>query len=188
MSMQNVVERILSDANADAQKSIADAQAKGEKLIAEAKAREERSRRESESLVRQKTVAILDKRAADARLECAKIALREKGKVIDGVYALALARLLALEEEDSLQLFGGLLERYAEEGDTVYFAENFRFVDKLVLHPVVEEKGLRFSSERIQIDGGMRLVGKVSDKDLSFGALLAADKDENQAQLAKALF
>ena len=100
----------------------------------------------------------------------------------------ALARLLALGEEDGLQLFGGLLERYAENGDTVYFAENFRFVDKLVLHPVVEEKGLRFSRERIQIDGGMRLVGKVSDKDLSFGALLAADKDENQAQLAKALF
>lgn len=54
--------------------------------------------------------------------------------------------------------------------------------------PVVEKKKLKISAQRVEIDGGMRLVGETSDKDLSYGALLAADKDEYQAELAKALF
>ena len=47
---------------------------------------------------------------------------------------------------------------------------------------------MKISDTRLDLDGGMRLVGKVSDKDLTYGALLAADKDANQANLAKELF
>ena len=34
----------------------------------------------------------------------------------------------------------------------------------------------------------MRLIGEKSDKDLTFPALLATDREENQAQIAKEIF
>lgn len=188
MSMQNVVERILSDARAEAQATVVAAENKAAELLAESASRAEKNRRETERDVKEKTESIFEKRAADARLESAKILLREKRKVVDAVYALALGELIALEKEDCLQLAASLLETYAEEGDVVFFAENFKYAADVAHLPVAERKKLKISEARLLIDGGMRLVGKVSDKDLSYGALLAADKDEHQSDLAKALF
>ena len=188
MSMQKVVERILSDAQAEAQAIEAQAESKAAKILADSAARAEKIRRDTENEVKEKTESILEKRAADARLESAKILLGEKRKVVDAVYKLALGELIALEKEDCLQLAATLLTAYAEEGDEVFFAENFKYVSDVARLPVVEKKKLKISAQRAEIDGGMRLVGETSDKDLSYGALLAADKDEYQAELAKALF
>lgn len=38
----------------------------------------------------------------------------------------------------------------------------------------------------MEIDGGIFLKGKISDKDLSYGALLALDREEYQAKIAAA--
>jgi len=54
--------------------------------------------------------------------------------------------------------------------------------------PVIKEKNLKISEQRIALDGGMRLIGKKSDKDLSFGAILNADRERYQAELAQKLF
>ncbi|MBQ8685097.1 MAG: hypothetical protein IJ514_02875 [Clostridia bacterium] len=188
MSMQKVVERILSDAASEAQTTLDEAEAKAARIVAEASSRAEKRRRETEAEVQRKTESVLEKRAADARLESAKILLREKRKTVDGVYALALARLVALDKEDCMRLTTRLLERYAEEGDEVFLSENFKYGAEVETLPVVERKKLKISDTRLRIEGGMRLVGKVSDKDLSYAALLAADKDENQASLAAELF
>ena len=188
MSVEKVVERIRFDATAEAQIMVEEAKAKAANLIAEASAYAEKQRMQTEIETQEKTAGIKEKRAADARLEGAKIMLAEKRKVVDSVYALALARLLSLEKAEMLKWTSALLERYAEAGDTVFFAENFKYAEEVVALPVVEKKSLKISLQRLPLDGGMKLVGEKSDKDLSFGALLAADQDASQAQLAKELF
>lgn len=188
MSVQQVLEKILSDANAESAAIIQSAEEKAAKLLAERSLRVENVREETARDVKEKADSVLEKRAADARLECAKIMLREKRKVVDSVYKLALGQLLALNKEDSLHLAENLLSRYAESGDEVFFAENFKYAAEVEKLSVATEKKLKFSKTRLSLDGGMRLVGEKSDKDLSYGALLAADKDEHQAELAKTLF
>ena len=188
MSIQNVVDKILFDAKAEANAIVTAAKERSAKLLAESVSRVENSRRELEEETQRKTESILEKRAADARLACAKILLEEKRAVLDAVYALALQKLLALSKEDAVRMCDNLLCRYAETGDTVHFAENFKYAEAVMALPVCKEKGLQFAKERIAIDGGMRLIGKLADKDLSFGALLNADRDEHQASLATAIF
>ncbi|MBQ7879060.1 MAG: hypothetical protein IJ317_00260, partial [Clostridia bacterium] len=161
---------------------------KAAKRLADASAYAETAQRETEAEVKAKTESIFEKRAADARLESSKILLSEKRKTVDSVYELALLRLVALDKEDCLQLAAMLLEKYAEKDDEVFFAENFKYAKEVSALPIVKSRGLKISDARLPLDGGMRLVGKVSDKDLSYGALLAADKDANQADLAKKLF
>ena len=145
--------------------------------MAEIKAEaDERSRRISEG------------KAAAARLESAKILLAEKRKVLDEIYAAALKELQSLNESDSLRLLQRLLDENAEEGDIIVLAKNFAYASGVEKLPAVKERGLTLASERADISGGLLLRGKKSDKDLSFTALLNADKEEYQAEIAAQLF
>ena len=188
MGTQGIVERILSDARSEAAAIIEDAENKAAKTLAEASARAESLRQQTENEVAQKRKSIMEKRAADARLDGAKLLLKEKRKVVDTIYDEAHSRLLELSKEESLRLVASLLEAYAEEGDEIYFAKNFRYENEVEILPIVLEKKLCISSEKLPIDGGFVLKGKICDKDLSFKALLAADKDEYQAELARKIF
>lgn len=188
MSTELVVERILCDAKAEADAIVKEAELKAEKILAEASARSEKLRIETEEETKAKCDFILEKKGAGARLDGAKLFLKEKRKVIDTIYDEALSRLLELSKEDSVKLVVRLLEKYAEEGDVIVFAKNFPYEAEIKIHPVVSAKGLTISSERLPLSGGLRLQGKTCDKDLSYGALLLADRDEYQSALAEKLF
>lgn len=188
MSKQEVVERILSDAKSEAEETLKAAKEKAAAMKSEALARSETLKRETEEEAKAYSLSVHEKKAAAARLESAKILLREKRKVIDRIYQLALARLIALDKETCLALSERLLMAYAEEGDEICFAENFAFADAVKILPVVLEKKLKVSSKRLPLDGGFKLLGVRSDKDLSYGALLAADREDHQAALALEIF
>lgn len=188
MSKEAIVERIVSDAEAEAETILQNARGKAAATIAAASARAEQGRRDSEAEVKEKRESILDRKAAAARLECAKILLSEKRRVIDGVYAEALKRLNALDKAECLALTARLLTEYAEEGDVIEFAENYPCAEDAARLPVTAEKKLSVSSRRAKIDGGFLLYGVSSDKNLSYGALLAADREEYQAEIAAELF
>ena len=188
MSTQVIVERILSDARAEAQGIVAEAEEKAAKLLADASTRLENARQQTEREVLEKRKSIFEKHAANARLDSAKLLLGEKRKVVDMLYAQALGRLQDLSKEDCLKLTEDLLEKYAEQGDVICFAEGFRYQTEVAALPVVKSKALKISSETLSIAGGMRLLGEKSDKDLSYEGLLAADREEYQAALAAEIF
>lgn len=188
MSTEKITARILADAEAEAGEIVADANAKAAALEAEAAARVEALRKETELETAEKRKSILEKREADARLDSAKLLLGKKRRVVDTVYDEAHSRLLELPKEQALQLCARLLKEYAEDGDEIVFAKSFAYAKEAALLPVVKEKKLRVAAEKEEFSGGLRLVGKVSDKDLSFGALLKADRDEHQAALAREIF
>ncbi len=188
MGVEKLTERILADAAAEAESIIADAQATADKIVAQANAKAEALRAETEAEVAEKRKSILEKRAAAARLDSAKILLAEKRKVIDAIYNEVLSRLLSLSKEDGIRLISSLLAKYAEKGDEIFFAENFPYADEVKALPVFTEKELTVAEERLPISGGIRLKGRLCDKDLSFDALLHADREDNQAEIAKELF
>ena len=188
MATQNIVEKILSDAQIEADGILSVADKKAQELISKAQVVALEKKLAAEKTAEEYAKSTLEKRLADARLESAKILLREKRKAVDSIYELALQRLLALEKEDCLALYNALLEKYAENGDVVQLPEKFLYEAELSALTVVAKRNLKISGERLKIAGGMKLIGALADKDLSFAALLAADKDCNQAELARKLF
>lgn len=188
MNEQAIVDRIISDAQKEAEAIIAEAERKAEQTVLQASLNAERVKKGVQAEVKQKTDGIFDGKAATARLDGAKILLGEKRGVIDEVYARALAGLNDLKEGDALYLAGKLLASYAEEGDEIVFAKNYRYSKGVSALPVVKEKGLKVSPAQADIDGGFILVGKNSDKDLSYGALLSSDREQNQADIASRIF
>ncbi len=147
-----------------------------------------RDRQGTSAIIAERSKAIADGKAAAARLDAAKVMLAAKRGVIDAVYARALEKLKALPQKDAVRLAEGLLLSYAEDGDELVFATNFAYKAQVLKLAVVAEKNLKNSGKTADIDGGFILIGKNSDKDLSYGALLALDREERQAEIAAKLF
>ena len=188
MSEQAIVDKIIADAKQEAEAIIADAEKKAEATIAAANARAGKRLQGEKAAAEKRAESILDGKAATARLDSAKILLGEKRAVIDEVYARALKGLKELGKAEALHLISKLLEEYAEEGDEVLFAENFKYAPDVSKLDVIKEKKLKVSAKKADIDGGVLLVGKNSDKNLSYSALLAADREEHQAEIAAKIF
>ena len=188
MSKELIRERILSDAQKEAEDILKNAEEKAAAIIAAAELRAQKEKDETEKEVKEKSDSVYEKRAAATRLESSKILLAQKRNVIDSVYAFALERLVSLDKEQAVALSERLLEKFAESGDEIFFAENFKYAKEVALLPIVNERGLSVSKDRVKLDGGFVLKGKKADKDLSYGALLKADRDEYQAELAREIF
>lgn len=193
MSVESIVERIRSDGKNEAEAILAAGKRKAEETENGAKAEAERLRRETESDVEKRAAAVAAHFAATARLDVKKIMLAARKKAVENVYAEAKKRLIDLGEEETLTLFNRLLCLYAEEGDAVIFADGFRYTEGVKLLPVFAEKKLKAVSDGaafagVKIDGGLYLAGKTADKDLSFDALLKADREENESRIAAELF
>ncbi len=193
MSVESIVERIRSDGKTEAEAILAAGKRKADETENGAKAEAERLRRETESDVEKRAAAVAAHFAATARLDVKKIMLAARKKAVENVYAEAKKRLIDLGEEETLALFNRLLCLYAEEGDAVIFADGFRYAEEVKLLPVFGEKKLKAVSDGavfagVKIDGGLYLAGETADKDLSFDALLKADREENESRIAAELF
>lgn len=188
MGKEAMVNRILSDAKEEADALLAEAIKEAETIERASEEKCEALRKATEEELAERRRVIFEKRAADARLDGAKIWLKEKRKVLSTVYDEAHSRLLELSEEDTLRLIERLLEHYAETGDELLFSKEFPYQSAVELLLVVAKKQLRVSKERQEIGGGIKLLGNVSDKDISYAALIEAASEEEQAELAAELF
>lgn len=188
MSREAIIERILSDADAEAEEILKTGEAEAEKLLSDAEARVAARKAETDAEVKERVRRIEEGKAASARLESKKILLAEKRRVIDEIYARALKELLALPEREALALVGRLLGECAHEGDEVLFAADFPYAEKAAELKVFKEKKLSASKERAGKGGGFLLRGKLCDRDVSYAALLLQDREEHQAELAAKLF
>ena len=188
MGKEEIIARILSDAESEAAEIIRNAEERAREITdaANARAAEDMAEAQAEAGARAKRIS--DGKAAAARLESAKILLAEKRRVMDEIYAGALKELLSMDEKESLKLIERLLDENAEEGDIIVLAKNFSYLSGVEKLPVIKKRGLTISKERAEISGGCLLHGSKSDKDLSYSALLNADKEEHQAEIALKLF
>lgn len=188
MSKESIVERIISDAEREAENIVAQAEARAKKTTEDGVIRCDRRLTGVKAESAERVESILEGKAATARLDGAKILLEEKLRVIDYVYNSALDALNKLDEKASLDLAERLLLSYAEEGDEIIFAQNYKYCANVATLPAVKKMKLKVSDKKREISGGFVLKGKTSDKDLSYGALLAHDREEHQAAIAATLF
>lgn len=187
MGKEDIIARILSDADAEAGKIVETAQQNAADRIAEAEEGAKSLKAETEEEISARAKRISEGKAAAARLDSSKLLLAEKRRVIDEIYARALNALLALGEHESLVLVERLLKENAEEGDEVVFASDYPHALKAARLPVVAEKKLKVGKSQ-GTGGGFFLRGKACDKDVTFRALLSFDREKSEPALAARLF
>lgn len=169
---------IISIANAEAEKSIADGNSWAESYKSEQNAI--LSAANEDKVLRRKTVAELDVK---------KIVLKAKQDAIESVFDSAYRKLCSLNKADYLSFVKKLLEKYAEENDTVILSSDNIISEKdLSDLKVVSDKHLTVSDVKGEFIGGVMLVGKICDKDLTFKSIVNESKSEFVSEVSKELF
>ncbi len=195
MEAEQVVEKILSDAAAEAQGIAKEA---GEKEAAEQSRFDEELaeyKKQTEVLAQKAGEEKKDHLLAAARMGIKKEFLAEKRKLLDEVFGLAMEQLQNLPDEQYRKLMGDLMAAAVETGDEeVLIDNNETRIDQKFIKEVNRGLGpgykgnLRLSDEKQNIGCGFILRrGKIKNN-VSLAVLLSQAREALEIELAKDLF
>jgi len=195
MDAEQVTEKILADAGAEAQKITGEAKEKENAEQAEFQQQLDEHNKQTKTLAKK---ASEDKKAhilAAARMDIAKEYLARKRKVLDEVFREAQQQLQNLSDEDYQKLCSKLILEAVETGDEEVIVDNNETrIDHNFIKQINRKLGpgykgnLRLADERQNLEGGFILRrGKIKNN-VSFEVLLAQARKELEIELAKELF
>ena len=185
-SAANLIDRILADAQAAADKALADAEASCSSIHASRDAeiakKAEQFRKERE----QKINVIKNGCRTRAELDGRKDTLRAKRTLLDGVFSETYAKMLALPSDKRSALFLSILKKEAKENDSVAPAK----ADREVIARAIAELPfpVKLSEQDAQAEAGFILFGDGYEKDCSMKAILREMRDAEETNVAKILF
>lgn len=194
----NGIEKITGQIGADVQKEI-------DALMADAKAKAEETAQRYEAQAKREAEALLErgeKRAAEhedrlvstARLEAKKQVLAAKQALVEKAFDQALEQLLALPEQEYIDLLARLAVSAVTTGrEQVALSQKdrARYGKQIVTraNDKLGEKGrLTLAGESRPIRGGLILVGDRVEVNCSFETLIRLQKESMTAQVAQILF
>lgn len=185
----SIINKIIGDAKAEAKELISLAEAK--KAEAVEKAKEEIKKREEEALSTRGEVVdtIISRRVTVANIDAKKNILMTKNSVMERAFNEALDTVISDKRYgDTMK---ALLEKYLEDGDEVIIAErDKKTVTSTIIKSIAKSKGIdaKLSSMYGDFKGGMMLIGKNYDKNLTLERTLLDVKEELSYSLSKILF
>lgn len=188
---QKIIDKILSDAKHDAGEMLSEALKKAEALVAAKQAEADAEYDLSVEEARKAGEEVVRRRLTVADLEVKKLLLSAKKQAVDEAFEESLKKLLALPKEEYAALVESMIASAADDGDVVVISEN----DKNVLTKAVFDKisakigkKLTLSDTFGNFKGGVMLLGKGVDKNLTFESELALLRDEVEPEVAKIMF
>lgn len=183
---ENIINKILSDADETCSKIIAEAESQAAQTVQAARENAKREREESDARIEQ-TVAERRRNAlANAELAAKRYLLEAKQRLVALCYDKAYNALVSMNAQDRLDLIGELLTKYAEDGETVYITQSdAQTVTEQWLRGF--EKHLRLGNRYIRADGGVVLEGAGYEKDLTFASVMRYVKEQTEAVVATKL-
>ena len=183
---ENIINKILSDADTKCQKILETANAQAKSIIEAAEASIANDRAELDARITATTAERIRNRVATAELDGKKYRLNAKQQLINRCYQLAYEQLLKQSDKERLALIGSLIDKYAEQGEVVYVAEKD---GKLVTQKYLDgfERGLKLGKRYIAADGGIVLEGAGYEKDLTLSRVIRYAREQTEAKVAEAL-
>lgn len=184
-----IIDKIIEDAETKAAEIISIANAEAEKSIADGNSWAERYKSEQNAILNAANEDKVLRRKTVAELDVKKIVLKAKQDAIESVFDSAYKKLCSLNKAEYLSFVVKLIEKYAEEKDTVVLSSDGVISETgLTSFEVVKDKKLTVSDVKGEFIGGVMLVGKICDKDLTFKSIVNESKSEFVSEVSKELF
>ncbi len=191
MDGEQVIEKILSDAKAEAQKLEKEAEAKQAQQQEETDKRLEEYNKETQTIAHKAGEDAREQVLSAARMELAKEELAEKVKILDEVFVEVRKQLNKLSDDEYRKLMAKLMAGAIETGDEeVIIDTNEKRIDQSLIDQVNSHKksDLKLAGRREDIGGGFVLKrGKIKNN-LSLDILLAQAREQLEIELAGKLF
>lgn len=195
MNAEQVVEKILAEAKAEAEQIINDAKAKideqGTQLDVQIAEYDTRSAQLAQEAAEDK----LQRMLAGARMDNAKQTLAAKVAILDSVFENAKTAVRKLPDDQYLLLMTGLIKQAVETGDEeVIIGKDEKRIDDNFISKVNQTLGsgfkgnLRLSAERADITGGFILSRGKVQVNASTDVLIESLRESMEIELSQELF
>jgi V/A-type H+-transporting ATPase subunit E len=195
MEAEQVIAKIRSDAQAEADKIIKEAEAKAAAEKAQADAQLADYRAQAETLAQQAAEDEKSHILAAARMEAAKEYLAEKTKILDTVFQRAEQRLNELPDQEYRELMGRLMAEAVETGEEeVLIGKHESRIDQNFIKEIngklegEKKRSLKLADERHDLPGGFILRRGKIKTNVSPAVLLEQARNALVIDLAKSLF
>jgi V/A-type H+-transporting ATPase subunit E len=191
MNAEPVLEKILSDAKAEANKIKQEAEAKLAQQRAEVDKQLDEYGKQTEALAQKAGENARQQVLSTVRMELAKENLAEKAKILDEVFAKAEQQLKAMPDEQYRSLMAKLMADSVQTGDEeVIIDTNEKRIDQPLVNQAngVKKWNLKFAGQREPIGGGFILRKGNIKNNCSLKVLLSRARNELEIGLAKQLF
>ena len=186
----NIVSKIIADAEEKAAAAIAEAENKARFIRQKTDSEIDALRSGAESEKKKRMSAALQAAEVKAALELKKAELGAEKSVMDVVFDGAKRRVRELNKNEYLKLVEAMLS-YAESGDTVKISARDKDVITESFVKKVADKlkiKLKLSKTYVDITGGVILAGRNADKNLSLEADLKEIRELTEPEAARILF
>lgn len=184
-----IIKRIRSDADKKAKDIVDSAEKTADERKAEAEAWANEYKNTQEKILAVDAKEIVRRRLTVADLDVRKKILEAKQSVIGEVLSETYDRLCSMKKADYLKFVEKNVSAAADENDEIVLSsDGVLTADDVKQFAVFSKKNLTVSKEKGDFKGGVYLVGKVCDKDLTFKAIIENDKDEFVSDVSEQLF
>ena len=186
---ENIIAGILSAAEEEKARTLSAARTQAEEIARADEAFCASLREETEKTARETEEIELSRAAARARMDTGKLLLAAKQAEISEAFAAAERAVLALDKRQYSRFIFSLLDRWAEEGDTVVLARG----DGAKIAPqdiaaYAASRGVRLSCRADgDFSGGVMLENTKYDKDLTLPMLLREYREAHEGEIAAIL-
>ena len=189
--IEAITAAILASAKAEAEETVKQAEEYKAARLAELEARFESRKTELETRLAAEAENVVTRRLTLAGLEARMSKLGAKQTVVSEAYALALKKAAALDQSKYRGFYARLVASVAVDGDGVLVAApDVKRLDKTWLEGVAKQSGkkLMLLDGMCEASGGVIIVGKVSETDLTLDTLVSELKQQSESDVLAALF
>lgn len=187
---QAIIDKIIGDANAKAALIAEEAKAKCDAIAEKAEKTAADVIAEGEAKKKAAFDTVVANSAVVANLDCKKALLTAKTELVGKAFDRA-AEILRADKKKYCDLVGKMIAAAAEDGDKVRVCkEDVDVLTKAFVESVAKKckKKLTLDKEYAAIIGGVILVGKDYDKNLSLDLELQTMREECEGEIAAVLF
>ena len=184
MAKQDLLDKIVGEAEEKAASLRADAKRKADEIVASAEEERAALSESARKLASSSAPDVLKRRRSMAELEVRKILLASKQEMIAKAYEEAAVRVLSSESYPALLV--SMICSSAEVGDVVQFAssDEGRINESKILAAASKKLGFSIAAAKDKGDfrGGIVLLGKRYDKNLTLESELARLRGQGGAE------
>jgi V/A-type H+/Na+-transporting ATPase subunit E len=200
MSVENIVKKILDEAQTDARSIAEKSLREGARLSAQLDREEAEMRETAIKKIEIEAQEVVKRRASSARLEGRKRILGEKDMIVGEVYAEVKERILSLPEDSYLDFLKRLAIRYCAGGDEMIMLsakDIARFKGKLAqwekdVARATRKQGkkgtITVSSVARNIEGGLVLSRERTEVNLDIAVILSETRYDLEGEVTEILF
>lgn len=183
---ENIINKILADADARCQEILSQANASLRATLDRCDAQIEQEKETLSARIDEQSKERLKNRLSSAELEARKYNLAAKQRLIAECYNKAQDKLANALDKDKAAFITSLIKRFAEKGEAVRVSAS----DKIVTDKFLEsfDMELKLDKKRHDGRGGIILIGKGYEKDLTLETVTGYMREQTESQVAAALF